>query len=207
MKKQALLLGLLFCFAVSAFSQMGITGGLNLSWLRTANDETPPNEMKCKAGFHIGGFYDIHLFDNFYLYPQFLFSLNPTEKTYKSPVVDLTTSYKTNGFYVTSPVMLSYKIPVNRTDNIGIDWGAYLSCGLLGNLDTYRVEEGVHESDSEPLFPDNGERLEIGLIGGARYESAHLVFSGHLMYGLNTVNYWGDKTILFMLSVGYKLRR
>lgn len=205
--KKAFLILFLSLFCVFAYSQMGITGGLNFSSLRS-NGAFDGN-TKYKVGFHIGGFYDIYLHNRFYLYSQFIFSYDPTSVTYEteSDGKHIKNEFKTNGLYITAPVMLTYKIPVDRSNTIGVDFGVYLSCGLSGNYKTYSNEDGAYNSTSNPLFPDNRERVEAGLIGGVRYEMSSLIFSGHLKYGLSNVDNFEYKPILIMLSVGYKFNK
>lgn len=193
MKKVLFILALFY--AISVHSQIGVTGGLNFSSLRSDADNS-----NYKIGFHIGGFYDIRLSGNLYLQPQLLLSHNPTSVTYD--LVKITS----NGYYLTTPVLFSYKFPVRGKNKFGFDLGFYTSLGLFGDEKNSLTKDGVTENRSNPLFDDYWERFEIGLIGGIRYELDKVIFSGHYKHGLQTMNSLGDKVSLFMLSVGYRFR-
>jgi hypothetical protein len=201
-----LILALLFCLSTSIFPQIGISGGLNLSSLRSGIE---PDHNEYKVGFHIGGFYDIHLVDKLYLHPQLLFSYDPSNQTYKT-VLDgehIITKLKTEGYYISVPVMFSYRFPINKKSNIGVDLGAYITLGLFGNYNAYSNTANPVDNYSTPLFPDYRSRDEEGLIGGVRYELNNYVLAAHVKYGLSTINLENDKVILFMLSVGYKFNK
>ena len=71
--------------------------------------------------------------------------------------------------------MLSYRQPLNNKGKIIFDLGGYLSLGILGRYKEEWIEDGLFK-----------------------------IFSSHPKYGLNTANIFEDKTILIMLSVGYR---
>lgn len=186
---------LLFLITIPFYSQPGVKAGINLSSLRSDADKS-----KFMPGFHVGGFYDLKLTGNLYLQPNFLFSYDPTETEYNNK----NDKIKNTGFYITSPVMLSYRQPINNNGKIIFDLGAYLSVGILGDYKIQKVENGQYKQLSEPLFKYYRERLEAGLIGGMGYEINDYIFSSHLRYGFNSVTLDYDYTILLMFSVAYR---
>lgn len=201
--KKYIIISLLLLFNCCLFSQIGVLGGMNLSSLRSNADKS-----KYMIGFHVGGFYNLHLFDNFYFHPQILLSYEPSSVTYNSIYEEkpYKIEFKANGFHITTPTMLSYKIPVKRESQFGINLGPYLSYGLSGNMKINTWLGDNFSSSSKPLFPDYSGRLEIGLIGGVKYEFKNYLLSAHVKYGLNTVNNFEDRSIAIMTSIGYKFR-
>lgn len=180
---------LLLFITIAGYSQFGVTGGINLSSLRSNAD----NNANIRLGAHIGGFYEVRLFNNFYLQPQLLFSHDPTSVKY--PRAEETT----NGYYINLPVTFSYKIPLNEKSKIGFDFGVYYSYGLFGNK---KIRYTSEYNYSEPLFQDH--HAEIGLISGVRYEQDSYIFSTRIRYGLISRTVIDNKVLLLMLSVGYK---
>ncbi|MFV0312415.1 MAG: porin family protein [Dysgonomonas sp.] len=194
MKKVLAVTVLLLFISITGYSQFGVTGGINLSSLRIIKDY-PSDGAIMRIGAHIGGFYEVRLFNNFYLQPQLLFSYDPTSVKRKldngQDVIDTR-----NGYYLNLPVMLSYKIPIKESNRLGFDFGAYWSHGLFGRGKVIRPDDSG-DRGSAPLFEYGGYN-DLGLIGGVRYELNDYIFSARTRYGLN------DVTLLLMLSVGYK---
>ena len=221
--------------SVLAFSQeikFGAKVGLNLSNL-TGDYPTEIDEHNSKLGFHIGGFAEYPINEQFTLQPELLFSTQGNTYGFKdyygsgSYYDGVDYNLKLN--YLNIPVILKYKV----IEKLSIDFGPQI--GYLMSAKTkidvtedsrdpsqnYSVEidmlnDGTYDIGGTTVqVKSSANRLDFSLNLGASYDISEKIFlQGRYNLGLSTVdknstngtstNSWNMKNSVFQLSAGYR---
>lgn len=136
LKKTSVLLFFLF-ITCSAFSQIGIRLGYNYSTSGNLRHDAKP-------GFYLGGSYEYNLKNNFALEPRLSFIMEGTK--YETSTYDI--------YAVEIPVLLSYKIHLNTTQNFKFKVGPYISNGLTiaSHADNGKTFTGWNDVFNRTLF-------------------------------------------------------
>ncbi|MDU1904300.1 MAG: porin family protein [Dysgonomonas sp.] len=203
MKKKTWYLVILFFVGLPIYAQLGVKGGLNISSVRNDGYDNSYN-----LGFNIGGFYDVHLSKKFYFQPQLLFLYEPYSRELPEMNNDkVIYKDKSNSFSLSIPVLFSYRYPIKDNQKISVDMGPFLSFGLFGEIEAKLWENNIlTENYTTDLYTDIRDILDAGLMGGVSYEYEQFILSGHIKYGLTRVTSY-DKTISYLISVGYKFKK
>ena len=232
--KKIILTSFMLC-SVLAFSQeikFGAKVGLNLSNL-TGDYPTEIDEHNSKLGFHIGGFAEYPINEQFTLQPELLFSTQGNTYGFKdyygsgSYYDGVDYNLKLN--YLNIPVILKYKV----IEKLSIDFGPQI--GYLMSAKTkidvtedsrdpsqnYSVEidmlnDGTYDIGGTTVqVKSSANRLDFSLNLGASYDISEKIFlQGRYNLGLSTVdknstngtstNSWNMKNSVFQLSAGYR---
>jgi hypothetical protein len=189
-----LIVGVISFVSVS-HGQVGITGGFNLASVRNAQDNIMGFQNTYKLGFQFGAFYDVKLSEQFYIRPQCLFIYEAYKKEKEETGMD----YRENSnlYGISVPVLFSYRVPINE-NKIFFDVGPYFSVGLFDNYDvSYKAGDS---------YTERKNHSDLGLMGGAGLEINKFMYSVHCKYGLQEMERYGDKSLTFLFSVGYKFQ-
>ncbi len=203
MKKELFFLIFLIIIGAPLYAQIGIKGGANPSSVRSDRYDNSFN-----VGFHIGGFYDIRLSERIYLQPQLLFMYEPYTRELPEKNDDkIVYEDKSKSYSLSLPILASYRYPIGNTQNISIDMGIFLACGLFGKVEAKLWENNIlTENIKTDLYTNNRDILDTGFMGGLSYTYNQFILSGHVKYGITKVNSQ-DRTISYLFSVGYRFKK
>lgn len=204
MKKIKIKLILIVCLIITSeniHSQVGITGGINLSSVKTEMDNISGWEYSYKPGFQIGAFYELNLSDKFNFKPS-LMLLNESGKRRHYDKHEVSDNVFIETFSVSSayiPMIFSYKVPILSEQNLLIDAGLYSSFGLWG--------EYTKSNELFEIFPEKLNRFDFGYVAGVSYDTKKFNYSLHWKQGHKKHGYLHNRKTTFMLSIGYKLNK
>ncbi len=157
-------------FAIGAFLStqaqnihFGLKGGLNI------NKMTNMDYAKTQAGFHVGGFVNIGLTEEWAIQPELLYSGQGVKRDVPSPFADIT--LKTD--YINIPVMVQYSIVPSF----------YLEAGpQVGILVGAKEKVGSNSKDVKSKL--SGADFGLGFGCGYKFDCGFGV-SGRYVFGLS----------------------
>lgn len=193
--------------------RFGVKAGLNV-----ANLTGDIEDAKSKVGFHLGGFAEIMLSDQFAFQPELLFSSQGSKaETSESETISGVTytvknedTYKLN--YINIPLMAKYF----ATDKLFLEAGPQIGFSIEESYESEYTQTVTDTdgsttsiSDTEDGDLENIKSIDFGLNFGLGYEFTENIFAGaRYNLGLNNL-YDGDgdydmKNSVFQVSIGYK---
>ncbi|MDN3706486.1 porin family protein [Myroides ceti] len=191
MKKILLSVGAILAVSLAANAQdvqFGVKGGVNFANLPGSDVDN----AKMKTGFHVGGFVEIPLSDQFSLQPEVLYSTQGQ----KGKI--LGQDYTLSLDYVNVPILAKYY----AVENLGIVLGPQ-----IGFLAKSEAETGDVSLDAKDGF----KSVDIGIAVGAEYQLENgILFGARYNFGLTKVaeevgNVKPDgKNGVIQVSVGYR---
>lgn len=206
----------------------GVRAGVNINSLRYSGDaESSYNDLKSRAGFHVGVVMDWNVARNFYIQPGVYFATRGAKGEWSESGEDYSYKYtqKLNMSYLQIPVLASYRFPVSKSVKIDVNVGPYIAIGLGGKLkaeetETYGGETGTYSDKIDIFGKSSGDeirgdfkRFDAGLRFGAgvNIHKFHVGVSYDL--GLTNLARTGDDSMWnnkdkfrngsFNVSVGY----
>lgn len=206
----------------------GVRAGVNINSLRySGNSESDYNDLKSRAGFHVGAVMDWNVAGDFYIQPGLFFTTRGAKGEWSESDADYSYKYteKLNMSYLQIPVVASYRFPVSDAVKIDVNVGPYISFGLGGKL---KIEETVtydgetdRSTDKYDIFGKSSDgkkkgdfkRFDAGLRFGAGVNIHHFYVGVSYDLGLTNLAHTGDdyrwsskdkfKNGAFNISVGY----
>ncbi|MFK5879071.1 MAG: porin family protein [Flavobacteriaceae bacterium] len=153
----------------------GLKGGVNMSKFISPSD--PGGEYKIfkyKFGFQVGGFAEIKLKGDFYLQPEFIFSLQGTKHINSIN----RTYYNTNEFYFTLPLMFNYKF----LENYGVELGPQINY-------LFAIKQGAEGFKyPDEILDELLNEINWGLAAGIKYNvSATFGLGFRYIYGFDRI--------------------
>lgn len=154
-------------------AQFGLKGGLNVSTIRSADDDDDNDGIDSKIGVHIGALAHIHLSSQFAVQPEILYSQEGAEVEDSRLKLD----------YINIPVMLQYMF----NNGFRIEAGPQL--GLL-------VSSKYKDDDVEVDADDDFKTTNISLGFGVNYLSySGLGVGARYNLGLSDISEAGNSNI------------
>lgn len=154
-------------------AQFGLKGGLNVSTIRSADDDDDNDGIDSKIGVHIGALAHIHLSSQFAVQPEILYSREGAEVEDSRLKLD----------YINIPVMLQYMF----NNGFRIEAGPQL--GLL-------VSSKYKDDDVEVDADDDFKTTNISLGFGVNYLSySGLGVGARYNLGLSDISEAGNSNI------------
>lgn len=225
--KRTVFIFLILATSISIKSQdkpysLTVNGGVNLPSMRIkgANTDT-------KVGFVGGVGLEYNLPNNLFLQTGLSFSSKKVTSSFKAQGDingdGISGDYmqyegKIGMTYLSLPIKLGYRIPINNDARLNLSFGPYLSYGLGG--ETKEIAAGVNMTPEEVLgrayytesinktFADNMlKRLDMGLAIGVRGEYKNFLLNVGYEYGLKNLSRSENSAYndCFTITVGYRI--
>lgn len=205
----------------------GVRAGVNINSLGYSGDNKDYDDLKSRAGFHVGAVMDWNVAGDFYIQPGIYFTTRGAKNEFSETDMDFSYKYtqKLNMSYLQIPVLASYRFPVSDAVKIDINVGPYIAIGLGGKLkveetETYDGETERH-SNKYDIFgkstkdEEKGDfkRFDAGLRFGAGVNIHKFYVGVSYDLGLTNLARTGDdyrwskndkfRNGSFQVSVGY----
>lgn len=170
---------LFFSTATVNAQSFTIKAGLNIhSQLNKDDDVNFGLDIKSSFGYHLGIGKEIPLGSVFHLEPSLLFNTKGSRRV--EEILNTTTTYKTQLYYLDLYLPLKYKVPLNDYDHfVFASAGAFFGYGLTGKnkvevsgvgKTSTDVEWGTDEEEDFLKRPDYG----VAFVLGAEISQWHL---------------------------------
>lgn len=206
----------------------GLRAGVNLNSLNYSGDaDSEYNDLKSRAGFHVGAVMDWNVAGNFYIQPGVYFTTRGAkgEWSYSEADYSQQMTAKLNMSYLQIPVLASYRFPVSDAVKIDVNVGPYIAIGLGGKVKAEMTETFLDEvetmSEKYDIFGKSSDneargdfkRFDAGLRFGAGVNIHRFYVGVSYDLGLTNLAYTGDnyqwdkneklRNGSFQVSVGY----
>ena len=171
-------------------NEVGIKGGLNLSWLSI--DQA--NDNNIIAGFHAGVWGRKMVSENFGIQPEILYSGKGMKAVYNSDflgfnVTDGTTKLNLN--YIDIPIYLTYFLSKDFNFHFGPYVGILMNAHI--NTDT-QILEFLNVNSSNDIDRSKLNTLDYGISGGLGFNMDPLILGFNWGVGFNPVAKDGKST-------------
>lgn len=205
----------------------GVRAGVNINSLSYSGDDSDYDDLKSRAGFHVGAVMDWNVAGDFYIQPGIYFTTRGAKNEYSDSDVDYSYKYteKLNMSYLQIPVLASYRFPVSDAVKIDINVGPYVAIGLGGKVkveetetyngdtDTYSEKYDIFGKSKEDEARGDFKRFDAGLRFGAGVNIHKFYVGVSYDLGLTNLAHSGDeyrwdkkdkfRNGSFQVSVGY----
>lgn len=224
----ALIIGVTCAASAQDKLAFGVRAGVNINSLSYSGQEnTMLDDIKSRAGFHVGVVMDWNVAGDFYIQPGVYFTTRGAKSEWSGSDEDYSASITTklNMSYLQIPVLASYRFPVSDAVKIDLNVGPYIAIGLGGKVKVDASETYMGETDRDSYKYDifgkssddkergDFKRFDAGLRFGAGVNIHQFYVGVSYDLGLTNLAYTGNdyrwakndkfRNGSFMVSVGY----
>lgn len=171
MKKKGLILTALLLFAFTAIdaqnkTKLFVMGGYNRTDVTSDKGRGTPNNSV------FGGLLVDWAGTEYFSLQTGAFFMPKGYKSYNRYEVDF--PYKIRAYYLEIPLLVAYKLPINKDFKLVIDGGLYYAIGLFGKLkmdnqEVWKTSIDIFGKDRDPNY-EQWERYDIGVQAGVGFE-------------------------------------